>query len=71
MVNDDLELMPQLIELLLHADDVVLFPYYVANMQCILRVVETFCQSSRLTMNIKKKMDASVSHPTTLIPTLI
>ena len=48
------KLMHQVILLLLYADDVVLFSYDIESMQRLLGVLETFCESSGLTVNVEK-----------------
>ena len=48
------KLLQNVILLLLYADDVVLFSYDVDSMQRLLGVLEEFCYSSALTMNVEK-----------------
>ena len=48
------KLMHQVILLLLYADDVLLFSYDIESMQRVLGVLETFCESSGLTIKVEK-----------------
>ena len=48
------KLMQNVIVLLLYADDVVLFSYDVDSMQHLLGVLEEFCHSSGLAVNVEK-----------------
>ena len=49
---DTPKLMQQVILLLLFANDVVIFSYNVDGMQCLLRTLEAFFQSSGLIINV-------------------
>ena len=48
---------PQIILLLLHVNDVVLFSINADGMQCLLEAIEALIQSSRLNMNVVKNIN--------------
>ena len=61
--------MQNVILLLLYANDVVVFSYDVDSMQHLLGVLEEFCHSSGLAVNIEKnKNDGTANQPTSSLP---
>ena len=61
--------MQNFILMLLYANDVVLFSYDVDSMQHLLGVLEEFCHSSGLVVNVEKtKNDDNANHQTSSLP---